>query len=93
LTGLTAGSVVNIVLWVWFDPAISWLWWSLTGAAGCFAVGLTTQWLAQRSAVSLALPIEPTATSRRTILVLGFWTVLTLALLAGIGPWLWGNRP
>lgn len=33
LVGLVAGVGTNLILWLGFEPAISWLWWNLTGCA------------------------------------------------------------
>lgn len=31
--GLAAGVGVNVVLWIGFEPAVSWLWWNVIGCA------------------------------------------------------------
>lgn len=36
--GVVAGTLVNIVLWVWF-PKVSWLWWNATGCLVALLVG------------------------------------------------------
>lgn len=31
IVGLLAGVGINLVLWLGFEPAVSWLWWNVTG--------------------------------------------------------------
>lgn len=38
LVGLVVGVGVNLVLWLGFEPAVSWLWWNATGCLATIAV-------------------------------------------------------
>lgn len=38
VTGLAAGTGLNLALWKWF-PGISWLWWNVLGFMGSMAAG------------------------------------------------------
>lgn len=40
LAGLVCGIAANIILWVFFEKQVSWMWWNLIGFAAAVCVGL-----------------------------------------------------
>lgn len=50
VTGLLSGFGANAVMWIFFSPEVSWLWWNVIGFAVTFAVGLGVGALTQTKA-------------------------------------------
>ncbi|HNW27078.1 MAG TPA: sodium/solute symporter [Spirochaetota bacterium] len=40
LAGLACGIAANIILWIFFEKQVSWMWWNLTGFAAAVIVAL-----------------------------------------------------
>lgn len=47
IVGLGAGIALNLVLWIFF-PAVSWLWWNLTGCGCTYGLGIVVSMLQKK---------------------------------------------
>ncbi len=46
MAGFAAGFGLNIVLWIFFEPSVSWMWWNLGGFALTLATGALGSFIA-----------------------------------------------
>ncbi len=77
IAGLLAGVFFNVSLWAFFQSQVSWMWWNLSGFAGCVAVA----WL-----VSIPFPAPVKLSTKETrsgiggVRLLTAWFLLILVI-------------
>ncbi|MDD2706660.1 MAG: sodium:proline symporter [Verrucomicrobiae bacterium] len=85
LLGLAAGYAVNILLWIKFDPAISWLWWNVAGTAACLATALAAAPFNRQTMPHIPWKAELPKNLKWNVLIMLAWSLVILSSILIIG--------
>ncbi len=81
LAGFFGGISLNILLWIFFEQEISWLWWNVMGLAMCLALGFLISQTGKARAISGNAMVETDKATKGPYLILAAFSAIILIIL------------